>query len=56
LLEVNDLCGFTNQLRSLNDQVPTWGNAVAVLTAAIIGVFGTTGRKVRLRLPDSLGS
>jgi hypothetical protein len=36
LLEVNDLCDFTNQLRPLNDQVPNWSNAVSVLIAAII--------------------
>lgn len=32
LLEVNDLCGFTQQLRPLNEQMPQWENAVAVLT------------------------
>jgi TnpA family transposase len=36
LLEVNDLCGFAQQLRPLNEQMPRWENAVAVLIAAII--------------------
>jgi hypothetical protein len=31
LLEVNDLCGFTQQLRPLNEHLPQWENAVAVL-------------------------
>ena len=36
LLEVNDLCGFTKQLRPLNEQMPQWENTVAVLIAAVI--------------------
>lgn len=36
LLEVNDLCGFVQQLRPLHRQMPQWENAVAVLIAAII--------------------
>jgi hypothetical protein len=36
LLEVNDLCGFTKQLRPLNAQMPQWENTVAVLIAAVI--------------------
>jgi hypothetical protein len=36
LLEINDLCGFTKQLRPLNEQMPKWENTVAVLIAAII--------------------
>jgi TnpA family transposase len=36
LLEVNDLCGFTKQLRPLNEHMPQWENTVAVLIAAII--------------------
>jgi TnpA family transposase len=36
LLEVNDLCGFTKQLRPLNEHMPQWENTVAVLIAAVI--------------------
>lgn len=36
LLEVDDLCGFTKQLRPLNGHMPQWENAVAVLIAAVI--------------------
>jgi TnpA family transposase len=36
LLEVNDLCDFTKQLRPLNEQMPQWENTVAVLLAAVI--------------------
>ncbi len=36
LLEVNDLCGFTKQLRPLNEQMPQWENTIAVLVAAVI--------------------
>jgi TnpA family transposase len=36
LLEVNDLCNFTKQLRPLNEQMPQWENTMAVLIAAII--------------------
>jgi TnpA family transposase len=36
LLEVNARCGFTQQLRPLNEQTPQWENTVAALIAAII--------------------
>jgi hypothetical protein len=36
LLEVNEGCGFAQQLRPLNEQMPEWENAVAVLIAAVI--------------------
>jgi TnpA family transposase len=36
LLEVDRLCGFTRQLRPLNEQMPPWENTVAVLIAAVI--------------------
>ena len=36
LIEVNDLCDFTKQLRPLNEQMPQWENTVAVLIAAVI--------------------
>lgn len=36
LKQVNDLCGFLQQLRPLNEQMPRWENAVETLVAAVI--------------------
>ena len=56
LLEVNDLCGFTKQLRPLNEHMPQWENTVAVLIAAVIAHGTNLGIVAMSHSTDATGN